>query len=97
MIKVVKFAGAWGLEPTAMASQLSRSFAGSGKNDMLFLFIKIYSILVVIFLFLILETFLFAYELMLGWFVVTGKDFEGDLEAYGSTEWKERVEKWKTR
>ncbi|KAA8543409.1 hypothetical protein F0562_021096 [Nyssa sinensis] len=28
---------------------------------------------------------------------VTGKDFEGDKEAYTSAEWKERVEKWKTR
>lgn len=32
-----------------------------------------------------------------GWGIVTGKDFEGDREAYTSAEWKERVEKWKVR
>lgn len=28
---------------------------------------------------------------------VAGKDFEGDKEMYSTAEWKERVEKWKTR
>lgn len=35
---------------------------------------------------------------MLGeWGLVAGKDFEGDKEMYSTAEWKERVEKWKTR
>lgn len=29
--------------------------------------------------------------------VVTGKDFEGEKEMYNNDEWKERVEKWKSR
>lgn len=57
----------------------------------------IYSKLEVLFLFSIFETFLFANELMLGWGVVAGKDFEGEKEAYSSAEWQERVEKWKIR
>lgn len=28
---------------------------------------------------------------------VAGKDFDGEKEAYNTDEWKERVEKWKTR
>lgn len=28
---------------------------------------------------------------------VAGKDFDGEKEAYINEEWKERVEKWKTR
>ena len=30
-------------------------------------------------------------------FVVAGKDFEGDKEFYSNAVWKERVEKWKVR
>lgn len=30
-------------------------------------------------------------------FTVAGKDFDGEKEAYSTEEWKERVEKWKTR
>lgn len=29
--------------------------------------------------------------------IVVGKDFEGEKETYSNAEWKERVEKWKTR
>ena len=29
--------------------------------------------------------------------MLTGKQFEGEKELYGNAEWKERVDKWKTR
>lgn len=32
-----------------------------------------------------------------GLYIVVGKDFEAEKETYTNSEWKERVDKWKTR